>query len=109
MSLGKLILALACNSLLAIQHDNLPTSLELISRTYTSDLRNLIVYLMNPRGNGNRSINDIMPMIGARFYNQLDASLTRSEFVENDLSKEIENGRLFRLLCKLCMVVERQE
>jgi PAB-dependent poly(A)-specific ribonuclease subunit 3 len=109
LALGKLILALACNSLLAVQRENLTTSLELISRTYSSDLRNLIVYLMNPRGTGNRSINDIMPMIGARFYNQLDAANARADLLENCLAKELENGRLFRLIVKLSTIVERHE
>ena len=64
---------------------------------------------MNPRGTGNRSINDIMPMIGARFYNQLDSANARAELLENCLAREIENGRLFRLIVKLCTVVERNE
>ena len=34
-----------------------------------------------------RSINDIMPMIGARFYTQLDAAQLRSDVVENELAK----------------------
>lgn len=64
---------------------------------------------MNPRGTGNRSINDIMPMIGARFYNQLDAANARADLLENCLSKELENGRLFRLIVKLSTIVERHE
>lgn len=43
MALGKLILALACNSLLALQRENLPTSMDIITKNYSSDLRNLIV------------------------------------------------------------------
>jgi hypothetical protein len=34
-----------------------------------------------------RSINDIMPMIGARFYNQLEMSHIRTDILENELSK----------------------
>jgi PAB-dependent poly(A)-specific ribonuclease subunit 3 len=66
---------------------------------------------MNHRGTGigNRSINDIMPMIGARFYNQLDAANSRAELLENCLAKEIENGRLLRIMVKLNTVLERQE
>lgn len=94
VSFGKLLLALACNSLLAVQRDNLNTSMDLISRTYSADLRNLIGYLMNPRAAGTtRSVNDIMPMIGARFYNQLDSANARAEILENALTKELENGR----------------
>ncbi len=43
LALGKLILALACNSMLALQRDNVPTSMDIINKNYSSDLRNLIV------------------------------------------------------------------
>ena len=36
-----------------------------------------------------RSVNDIMPMIGARFYTQLDAAQLRSDAIENELSKVV--------------------
>ena len=42
-ALGKLVLALACKSLLAIQRENIQTSLDLVGRTYSADLKNLIV------------------------------------------------------------------
>ena len=32
-------------------------------------------------------MNDIMPMIGARFYTQLDASQLRNDLLENELAK----------------------
>lgn len=50
-----------------------------------------------------------MPMIGARFYTQLDAALLRSDVLENELAKELENGRLFKLLVKLATINERPE
>ncbi|XP_060556604.1 PAN2-PAN3 deadenylation complex subunit pan3-like isoform X2 [Ruditapes philippinarum] len=108
ISLGKVVLALACNSVMAIQRDNLQTSMELVARNYSADLKNLILYLL---GNQNRprSINDIMPMIGARFYTQLDSAQLRSDVIETELAKEVENGRLFRLLCKLGVINERPE
>ena len=56
-----------------------------------------------------RSVNDIMPMIGARFYTQLDAAQLRNDVLENELAKEVENGRLFKLMCKLGVVNERPE
>ena len=49
-------------------------------------------YLLTSQGRV-RSINDIMPMIGARFYTQLDAAQLRNDVLENELSKEVENGR----------------
>uniref|UniRef100_A0A914RIV7 Pan3 pseudokinase domain-containing protein n=1 Tax=Parascaris equorum TaxID=6256 RepID=A0A914RIV7_PAREQ len=48
-----------------------------------------------------------MPMIGARFYAQLELAQMKNDLLENELSKELENGRLFRLLCKLNTIIER--
>ncbi|XP_052829530.1 PAN2-PAN3 deadenylation complex subunit pan3 isoform X1 [Octopus bimaculoides] len=108
VALGKVVLALACNSIMAIQREQVSNSLELVARNYSTDLKNLILYLMGSQRR-QRSVNDIMPMIGARFYTQLDAAQLRSDVVENELAKEVENGRLFRLLCKLVTILERPE
>ncbi|CAB1341004.1 unnamed protein product [Coregonus sp. 'balchen'] len=100
ISLGKVVLALACNSLAGIQRENLQKAMELVSINYSSDLKNLILYLLTEQSRL-RSVNDIMPMIGARFYTQLDASQMRND--------EVQNGRLFRLLAKLGTINERPE
>jgi len=108
IALGKIVLALACNSFLAIQRENLQTSMEIVTSTYSSDMRNLIMYLLtNPTRL--KTVNDLMPMIGARFYAQIDAALTHNDVIEAELAKEIESARLFRLLTKLCTVVDRAE
>ena len=107
IALGKLVLALACRSLLAVHRDNMQASLELVARSYSTDLRNLILYLLSNQTR--RSVTDLMPMIGARFYTQLDAALLRSDVLENELAKELENGRLFKLLVKLATINERPE
>ncbi|CAG0881389.1 unnamed protein product, partial [Darwinula stevensoni] len=103
VALGKLVMALACNNLSAIQRENLHSSMEIVARNYSSDLRNLIFHQRV------KSINDIMPMIGARFYTQLDAAFMRCDVIESETAKEVENGRLFRLLVKLNTVNERPE
>ena len=51
----------------------------------------------------------IFVLVGARFYNQIDAALTHNDIIEAELAKEIESARLFRLLTKLCTVVDRAE
>ncbi|XP_033328349.2 PAN2-PAN3 deadenylation complex subunit PAN3 [Megalopta genalis] len=107
IALGKLVLALACRSLLAVHRDNMQASLELVARTYSTDLRNLILYLLSNQTR--RSVTDLMPMIGARFYTQLDAALLRSDEMEDELAKELENGRLFKLIVKLATINERPE
>ncbi|KAK6627609.1 hypothetical protein RUM44_010087 [Polyplax serrata] len=106
-SLGKLVLALSCKSLLAVQRENIQTSLDLVGRTYSSDLKNLIVYLLHNQKR--RTVTNLMPMIGARFYAQLEAIQIHADDMENELSKEIDNGRLCRLLAKLGTINERPE
>ncbi|XP_022237229.1 PAB-dependent poly(A)-specific ribonuclease subunit PAN3-like isoform X2 [Limulus polyphemus] len=108
LAFGKVVLALACNSLVAVQRENLQASMELVSRNYSADLRNLLMYLLSSQTRA-RSINEIMPMIGARFYTQLDAAQMRSDVIENELAKDVENGRLLRLLIKLGTINERPE
>lgn len=56
-----------------------------------------------------KSINDALTIIGPRFFTIIDNAYTRADIIENDLAKEIENGRLFRLICKMNSVLERQE
>lgn len=59
--------------------------------------------------NNRRSVTDLMPMIGARFYTQLDALQAQVDMQEDELAKEMENGRLYRILVKLNSINERPE
>uniref|UniRef100_A0ABI7YBQ7 PAN2-PAN3 deadenylation complex subunit PAN3 n=1 Tax=Felis catus TaxID=9685 RepID=A0ABI7YBQ7_FELCA len=48
ISLGKVVLALACNSLAGIQRENLQKAMELVTINYSSDLKNLILFQKDP-------------------------------------------------------------
>jgi len=108
VSLGRIVLALACNSFLAIQRENVQHSMELVTSNYSSDLRNLIMYLLT-NSQRVKSVNDLMPMVGARFYTALDSSMQRTDSLEQELAREVECGRVVRLLTKLCSIVDRAE
>lgn len=108
IGLGRIVLALACNTAYALRQSNMQQALELVHSNYSSDLKNLIMYLLNNQTRP-RTVNDIMPMIGARFFTQLDMAQLRCDVLENELSKEVENGRLARLVFKLCCILERSE
>lgn len=56
-----------------------------------------------------RSVVDLMPMIGARYYTHLDTTQLQCDVLESELAKEMENGRLCRLLVKLATINERPE
>ncbi|CAL4132405.1 unnamed protein product, partial [Meganyctiphanes norvegica] len=105
VNLGKLMVALACNSVVALQRDNIQGALELINRSYSRDLAMLLVCLLTSQRI--KTINDVMPMIGARFYTALETSNQRADAYECEMGKEIHNGRLFRLLAKLNTIVDR--
>jgi len=108
VSLGRIVLALACNSFVAIQRENVQQSMELVASNYSSDLKSLIMYLLtNP--SRIKSVNDLMPRVGARFYTALECAVHRADSLQEELAREIENGRMVRLLTKLNTVVDRAE
>lgn len=49
-----------------------------------------------------------MPKIGARFYTHLELLENHADMMENELLKEMDNGRLYRLLVKLGSINERE-
>lgn len=108
-ALGRLLVALATGSLVGARRDQLQQSMQYIQSHYSGDMKNLITYLLTPATNGRKSINDVMPMIGARFYNLMETMQQRNDFYEQELSKELENGRLFRVVSKLNTIVGRFE
>ncbi|KAJ2957748.1 hypothetical protein NQZ79_g6597 [Umbelopsis isabellina] len=106
LSFGKLIVALACNSLQAIQ--NLPNSFEYISHFYSPDLKNVILYLIS-KPMPSKSIDEVISLIGPKILHEIDSAHHHSDFLESELSRELENGRLFRLLMKINFINERPE
>jgi PAB-dependent poly(A)-specific ribonuclease subunit 3 len=55
------------------------------------------------------SIVEVLSMIGGRVYHCLEQAQLQRDWLEAELSKELENGRLFRLLAKLGTITERPE
>uniref|UniRef100_A0A1I7UHN0 PAN2-PAN3 deadenylation complex subunit PAN3 n=1 Tax=Caenorhabditis tropicalis TaxID=1561998 RepID=A0A1I7UHN0_9PELO len=104
---GNLIVALATGRANGYRKDLYPGSKKFIEDNFSMDLRNVIGFLHN---NGTRkTINEIMPMIGGRFFTVMESMQSKSDLMEAELSKELENGRLFRLIAKMNTVLERVE
>lgn len=98
-------MALSCRSLQSAHRDQIQISIDLISRNYSSDLKNLITYLLSTNklksiveglnliscfgDDFNNIINSpiVMPKIGARFYTHLELLETQSDVIENELLK----------------------
>ncbi|KNC98622.1 hypothetical protein, variant 1 [Spizellomyces punctatus DAOM BR117] len=103
---GQLIVALACGSLAAVH--NLPKSIEYIVRHYSVDMKNVILYLLS-KPSSYKSIDDVVTMIGPRILHEINSAHHYNDLLEGDLCRELENGRLVRLLCKLGFINERPE
>ncbi|KAI7897743.1 uncharacterized protein BX663DRAFT_527391 [Cokeromyces recurvatus] len=106
LSFGKLIVALACNSLQAF-HDP-AQSFEYITRYYSSDLKNIVLYLLS-KPLPTKNIDEVVIMIGPHILYEIDCSQSYNDELENELSRELENGRLVRLMAKMGFINERPE
>jgi PAB-dependent poly(A)-specific ribonuclease subunit 3 len=106
MHFGQLIVTLACGSVTAV-HDT-SRAMDHISKQYSSDLLEIVTYLM-VNSNTTKSIDFVASLLAPRLLQQLDASFSHCDGIEYELSKELENGRLARLLCKLGFINERPE
>jgi PAB-dependent poly(A)-specific ribonuclease subunit 3 len=69
---GRLVVTLACNSPNAVQ--NLPRSLDHISRAFSPDVRNLVLYLLSKSG-PQKTIDEVLSMILPHVVEQLSASM----------------------------------
>lgn len=110
-AIGTLLLTLALGNSSTVTAN--PTkAMEFFSRQYGPDLQRIVLWLL-----GNRSplktaqelwcmILKINPTIVAEL---LGAGMSASDTLTEELSKEVENGRLVRLLCKFGFINERAE
>jgi PAB-dependent poly(A)-specific ribonuclease subunit 3 len=69
---GRLVVALACSSPTAVQ--NLPRSLDHISRAFSPDVRNLVLYLLGKSG-PNKTIDEVLAMTLPHLVEQFSASM----------------------------------
>jgi len=72
VSLGKLIMTLCCEWFVPGQHPAAP--LDHISRHYSPDVKNLVMYLCGkPPGPQGKSIDEVISILGLRILNEFDA------------------------------------
>ncbi len=106
---GKLILALASNNL--SPNIVLKASLEGLTRNYTVELKETVRWLLEPAAvaGERKGIEEFLQGISRHVIASYDAALHAKDDLTSTLSRELENGRLFRLMCKLGTINERAE
>lgn len=103
---GQLLISLACGSLTSIH--NLNKSFEYMTRHYTPEIKNVVLYLLS-KPTTFKSIDDVINMIAPKILHDLTLSYSYNDYIESELAREIENARIVRLLCKLGFINERPE
>ncbi|PLB48344.1 PAB-dependent poly(A)-specific ribonuclease subunit pan3 [Aspergillus steynii IBT 23096] len=105
---GQLILTLGANSP-AVMHN--PTkSMEHFTRAYSPQLKNSLFWLLNGhQKDQERTIDMFITGISSQLMSTFDSALHLDDQLTSDLSRELENGRLVRLMTKLNLVNERPE
>ncbi|KAF8253602.1 hypothetical protein K440DRAFT_618045 [Wilcoxina mikolae CBS 423.85] len=104
IKLGRMMLAIACNSPVAAQ--NYPKSMEYIGKQYSTNLRDQIFLLASGQI---KTIDELAKNISSHTLQNFNASLHCEDALESELSRELENGRIVRLLCKFGFINERPE
>lgn len=107
---GRTILCLATNALPA-QLTNLNVSVEQMSRSYSVELRDTVIWLLTPAQTpaAQKGIEEFIRGIAGHIVTTLDQSQHQADELSSELFRELENGRIARLLMKLGTINERQE
>lgn len=106
--LGTLLLQTVCRSMEASQPTQLAASIDYLAAHYHFDLKDFVVYCITQPG-GNASIFTACARIAGRLAEQVDSAYQHIDACHRELAKEIQCGRLFRLLAKLNTILERPD
>jgi PAB-dependent poly(A)-specific ribonuclease subunit 3 len=85
-------------------------SMEHLTRAYSPQLKNSVFWLLNGlQKDQEHSIDIFISGISSQLISTFDSALHMDDQLTSDLSRELENGRLVRLVTKLNFVNERPE
>jgi PAB-dependent poly(A)-specific ribonuclease subunit 3 len=104
VKLGRMILSIACGSPIAAQ--NPQKSMEYIAKQYSANLREQIFMLVMGQV---KNIDEFAKNIASHTLANLNSSMHYEDSLESELMRELENGRIVRLLCKFGFINERPE
>lgn len=106
VNFGQLVLTLGAPNMMG----NASKAMEHFARAYSAQLKNSVIWLLNAmQKDGERSIDVFVSGIASQLISTFDSALHLDDQLTSDLSRELENGRLVRLLTKLNFINERPE
>ncbi|KAK7946117.1 uncharacterized protein PG986_010438 [Apiospora aurea] len=110
VQLGRMILCIGTNT--QTLH-NLQASMAQFGAMYSQELRDRLMWLLTnpqtPEQVSQKTVHELARGISDRVLDSFDSSLHASDELTSNLYRELENGRLARLLMKLGTINERPE
>ncbi|OKL64721.1 PAB-dependent poly(A)-specific ribonuclease subunit pan3 [Talaromyces atroroseus] len=108
VNFGQLMLNLGASAAGAVGSP--AKSMEHFARAYSPQLKNSVFWLLNGlQKDQEHSIDIFISGISAQLISTFDSALHMDDQLTSDLNRELENGRLVRLITKLNFVNERPE
>lgn len=107
---GRTMLCLATGTLPAVVTNNMKILIDQMGRTYSPELRDTITWLVAaPQPNASKTIDDFLRGISLHLVTTFDQSQHQADELNSELYRELENGRVARLMMKLGTINERHE
>jgi PAB-dependent poly(A)-specific ribonuclease subunit 3 len=88
---------------------NFARAMDQFKRFYKPDLQNAVVWLYSVAQHPDRTIDHFVSNISEQILMAFDGTLHNDDVIHSELSREVENGRLFRLMAKFGFINERPE
>lgn len=110
--LGRMLLSLAANTPAAqLNSSTVGAALDQFARAYSPELKDTVTWLLTPAqpGAALKSADDLIRGVSHHVAASYDMALHAADSLTSELYREVENGRLVRLLLKLGSVNERHE
>lgn len=103
------LVILAVGSGTADVGNNFARNMDLFKRFFKPELQNAVVWLYSAVQNQEKTIDQFVTMIANQTIAAFNASLHTDDTLYSELSREVENGRLVRLMAKLNFINERPD
>lgn len=107
INFGLVILSIGANVPDASQ--NFARAMDQFKRLYKPDLQNAIVWLYSAIQNQDKTIDQFLTHIASHMITAFNGALHLDDSLYSEFGREVENGRLFRLMAKLNFINERPE
>lgn len=107
VNFGLVILSLGAHVPDASQ--NFAKAMDQFKRYYKPELQTAVVWLYSAQQNQEKNIDQFITSISTQMLASFNAALHVDDNIHSEFSREVENGRLFRIMAKLNFINERPE